>query len=313
MALLGAVVGSVVALREAARRPELAARAPVDTWPKLVADYQAWFGEPSHLDVGYSSVDADILRKQIEQAKQMGISAFAVNWYGDRNAFIDRSYALMQKLAAEAGFQVALLYDETQDENGNASADTLRALEKAYREYIGPSAVGREAYLTYQGRPVIFIFPKHGKADWRRVREYVNTWAVPPLLIYKDEHPQCPDCFDGYYAWVHPSRQWAPDGSDWGSEYLGRFYKRMISKYPAKIAVGAAWPGFDDSRASWGLNRKMDPRCGRTLEDTLRLARRYFDGQRPLPFLMIATWNDYEEGTAIERGVPTCLDTGSSE
>jgi hypothetical protein len=25
-----------------------------------------------------------------------------------------------------------------------------------------------------------------------------------------------------------------------------------------------------------------------------------------MPFLLIATWNDYEEGTAIERGIAKC-------
>jgi len=80
----------------------------------------------------------------------------------------------------------------------------------------------------------------------------------------------------------------------------------MSANYPNKIAVGAARPGFNDSKASWSQDRKMDGRCGRTFYDTLRLFRRYYDAQHPLSFLMIETWNDYEEGTAIEKGVDTC-------
>jgi len=80
----------------------------------------------------------------------------------------------------------------------------------------------------------------------------------------------------------------------------------MIAQYPNKVAVGAAWPGFNDSRASWSQNRHMSARCGRTFDDTLRLFRRYYNEQRPLAFLMIETWNDYEEGTAIEGGVGGC-------
>ena len=83
----------------------------------------------------------------------------------------------------------------------------------------------------------------------------------------------------------------------------------MKTKYPDKIAVGGAWPGFDDSKASWSLNRKMDARCGKTFEDTLKMFRRYYDDSHPLPFLMIATWNDYEEGTAIEEGLARCEGT----
>ena len=87
---------------------------------------------------------------------------------------------------------------------------------------------------------------------------------------------------------------------------VGALLTDSVRRYPDKIAVGAAWPGFDDSKASWSQDRKMNARCGRTFGDTLRLFRRYYDQQRPLPFLMIETWNDYEEGTAIERGVNTC-------
>jgi hypothetical protein len=50
----------------------------------------------------------------------------------------------------------------------------------------------------------------------------------------------------------------------------------------------------------------MDTRCGRTFEDSLRVFRRYYSDRNPLPFLLIETWNDYEEGTAIERGLDTC-------
>jgi hypothetical protein len=50
----------------------------------------------------------------------------------------------------------------------------------------------------------------------------------------------------------------------------------------------------------------MDRRCGATFEDTLKLFHRYNDPERPMPFLLIATWNDYEEGTQIETGVSDC-------
>ncbi|MGD0515503.1 MAG: hypothetical protein ABSA29_19545, partial [Terriglobales bacterium] len=66
-----------------------------------------------------------------------------------------------------------------------------------------------------------------------------------------------------------------------------------------------AWTGFDDSKASWSLNRHISQRCGQTFADTMKLWRQY-SAARPMPFLLIATWNDYEEGTAIERGLAKC-------
>ncbi len=91
-----------------------------------------------------------------------------------------------------------------------------------------------------------------------------------------------------------------------GRAYLDTFYKRMNSRFPDKIMVGRVWPGFDDTKASWSLNRHMDRRCGKTFEDTLHMFREHNDPNRPMPFMMIATWNDYEEGTQIENGIAQC-------
>jgi hypothetical protein len=279
--------------------------ASVDTSPKVLADYQPWFGDPKHINVGYSSDDPGTLRRQIQQAKQMGIYGFAVDWYGPRQPFLDRSYALLEQVASEAHFHVCLMYDETQEDNGQATEEALEALDEAYKRYIGPGAPGRDAYLTYQDRPVLFVFPKKGNTDWHRVREALNMWPRPPVLFYEDDPPvEYRQDFDGEYAWVHPSKGWTPDGNDWGKEYLENFYRKMEHN-PDKITVGGVWPGFNDTRASWSLNRHIARRCGKTFEDTLHLFRQY-DTNHHIPFLLIATWNDYEEGTEIETGVSNC-------
>jgi hypothetical protein len=276
----------------------------------MLAVYEPWFGHPQHIAVGYSTHDPAVIRKQIDEAQTLGISGFVVDWYGDREPFLDESYGLIQSIAAEKNFKVAILYDETEQDNGHATDDTLAALNKFNEKYFAADAPGREAYLTDNGRPMIFIFPKKGHTDWNRVREETSRWSSPPLLIYEDQPTPFASTFDGFFAWVNPGKKgWAPDGGNWGEDYLRDFYQRMQAKYPDKIVVGAAWPGFDDSKAPWGLDRHISQRCGKTFEDTLRLSQEYFPSERPLPFLLIATWNDYEEGTAIERGLAKCQTT----
>ncbi|HEY4841482.1 MAG TPA: hypothetical protein VIH78_05920 [Terriglobales bacterium] len=275
--------------------------------PKLLAVYMPWFGDHTHIDVGYSSQDPGVLRRQIQQARKRGISAFVVDWYGESRPYSDHSFGMLQEVASENHFQVALLYNEPEDEDAQATDEAMAAFDEAYKSYIGPEARFRDAYLRYNGQPMIFIFPKRGHVDWNRVREHCRAWDAAPLLFYKDDpSPQYSADFAGSFAWVQPGRTgWTNDGSNWGEEYLDNFYKAMI-KRPDKITIGAAWPGFDDSNAKWGLNRHMQSRCGKTLDETMSLYRRYFDDSHPLPFLMIETWNDYEEGTAIERETAGC-------
>lgn len=277
---------------------------------KIMAVYEPWFGHPQHINVGYSSQDPLTIKRQIEQAKHLGVSGFVVDWYGDREPFLDKSYALLQSVAGEQNFTIAMMYDESEKETEEATDDALVAFEQFQKQYLASGARGREAYLMYNGRPMIFIFPKGGHTDWNRVRAETNRWSSPPLLIYEYRATPFVSAFDGFYAWVNPGKKgWARDGSNWGEDYLRDFYQTMRTKYPDKIAVGAAWPGFDDQKASWSLGRYMSRRCGETLANTMNLPRDYYPADHPLPFLLIATWNDYEEGTAVERGSGKCEPT----
>lgn len=285
------------------RSPASKNQAP-PTYPRLLAVYMPWFGDHSHMNVGYSSDDPAVVRRQVQQARDRDIYGFVVDWNGDRRPFSDHNFGLLQQVASQNHFHVALLYNEAEgDDAEQATENALNAFDRAYTAYIGPQAPYRDAYLTYEGRPLIFIFPKKGHTDWNRVREQCSHWQSPPLLIYKDEPPaQYASDFSGAYAWVQPGAEgWKPDGSNWGEQYLDNFYKIMRTKHPEEIAVGGSWPSFNDSTAAWGLNRHMDSRCGQTFEDTLGLYKRYYDAAHPLPFMLIETWNDYEEGTAIER------------
>lgn len=289
--------------------PSLGSMQAPDAGPQVLAVYMPWFGNQSHINVGYSSQDPNVLRKQIQQAHHMGISGFVVDWYGQDQPYSDHNFALLQKVASETHFRVALLYNESEDESSDATDDAMSAFNEAYNSYIGPQAPYRDAYLTYNGHPMIFIFPKRGHVNWSRIHDLCSNWESTPYLIYKDQPPsQYNTDFAGSYAWVQPGRQgWSPDGSNWGQSYLQYFYKTMKDNYPGKIVVGGAWPGFDDSSAAWSLNRHMQSRCGKTFDDTLNFYHHYYDSSDPIPFMLIETWNDYEEGTAIEnRNMTNC-------
>ncbi|HEX4065043.1 MAG TPA: endo-1,3-alpha-glucanase family glycosylhydrolase [Acidobacteriaceae bacterium] len=274
--------------------------------PEILATYEAWFGPSNHISVGYSSNNPDVLRRQIEEAKALGISGFVVDWYGDRDPFIDQSYATLQGLAAKEKFHIAMMYDENNPAAG-ATDEVIADFTAFHNDYLSATSPGHEAYLTYQGRPMIFVFPHGGHTDWARVREVVNQWNPKPWLIQENLPGPHPQAFDGFYPWVNPGAEgWKADGSNWGQSYLDDFYHTMAAKYQDDIVVGGAWPQFNDSKASWSLNRHMSARCGQTLRDTFNEWKKFFPAGQTIPFLMIETWNDYEEGTDIERSIPAC-------
>jgi len=297
-----------LSVADTAANPTSGTPAQVNTAPtQTLAIYEPWFGHPLHIKVGYSSQDPVTIKKQMQQARKLGITGFVIDWYGDREPFLDKSYALIQNVAAQQDFHVAMMFDEADQPADQATDDALAAFDKFNEAYLSAGAAGRKAYLEYRGQPVIFIFPKGGHTDWKRVRAETNRWKTPPLLIQEYPPSSADDIFDGFYAWINPGKKgWAADGSNWGEDYLRDFYHTMLTKYPAKVAVGASWTGFDDRKASWGLGRYMSQRCGATFDDTTKLRHEFFPATRPLPFVLVETWNDYEEGSAIERGLGKC-------
>ena len=81
----------------------------------------------------------------------MGISAFVVDWYGDREPFIDRSYALMQTIAAKHNFHVAMMYDETNQEDG-ATDEAIADFTMFHDTYLSAEGA-RASGLSHLRRP----------------------------------------------------------------------------------------------------------------------------------------------------------------
>ena len=88
--------------------------------------------------------------------------------------------------------------------------------------------------------------------------------------------------------------------------YLDNLYSAGLT-HPSQLTVGVIYKGFDDNDASWSGHRVMAQQCGQVLLKTANEISKYFGGSNPeIPYVQIATWNDYEEGTAVEDGIDNC-------
>ena len=86
-----------------------------------------------------------------------------------------------------------------------------------------------------------------------------------------------------------------------------------MAGYPRPVVtIGASYKGFNDTLASWGLNRIMTQRCGHTWLQTFAKINSLYNSTKPLDALQLPTWNDYEEGTEIETGIDNCMSLSAS-
>lgn len=173
-------------------------------------------------------------------------------------------------------------------------------------------------------------------ALWDGIRTNFVDHGVNPYLIFESDpsHEQA----DGSFSWVEPSGggtpTTAPVQDNWGTQ---AYIDSQLSSAASMISSGAiggnalpktyfagTWKGFDDRMASWSPSwangqpvpapvgvpnypRTVSQRCGNNWMDTFAEVNKYFNSNLQLPFVMVGTWDDYEEGTEIETGIDNCV------
>ena len=73
--------------------------------------------------------------------------------------------------------------------------------------------------------------------------------------------------------------------------------------------MGAAFKGFDDYEAGWATDRVLTQGFGTTWLNSIAEPKTITGAN--LSYMMIETWDDYEEGTETETGISNCLGDSS--
>lgn len=260
-----------------------------------------------HVDVGYNSGDERQAARQAEDMISRGIDGAIVDWYGTDHPDLGRTAVGFRNAAeSHAQFKFAISEDKGALKNcrREPGCDLTRLLIKDLN-YAYDHFEKSPAYLRQDDRPLVFFFDvNQDPIDWGRVRGSIKG---NPLLIFRNPHALSLPESDGAFAWVdHTGQRNLP--------YLDDFYKKALDALRSRpvIVVGSVYKGFDDRLASWSENRVTDQECGQIWLDTFARVNHYFSTDRPLPYLQVVTWNDYEEGTQIETGIDNCVEIQTS-
>jgi phage baseplate assembly protein gpV len=135
---------------------------------------------------------------------------------------------------------------------------------------------------------------------WSRV---ISSIPGNPLLIFQGTKGLSHTSSDGGFSWVNVD---ASNPFDLNLAAQGAFYEAAQQK-TGSVAVGSVYKGFNDTLATWGTNRVTNQQCGQAWQQTFSEAGKFYSSGDQLPAIQIATWNDYEEGTAIEPGIDNCI------
>jgi len=278
---------------------------------RLYAHFMPWFGQSSHINVGYASNDATQVKKQVSDMISRGLDGAIIDWYGPNHTVEDQTTQLMKTEAeSRSGFEFAVIEDAgalTKCSNTSGcdlNQQLISDLTYAYNNYEQSPA-----YMLLNGRPAVFFFgmDAYPSIDWSAV-----SAALPgnPAFIFRNNSGFTHAQTSGSFSWLNVNTT-NPD--DEGLAYLDSFYSTGLN-YPSESAFGSGYLGFDNSMASWAGStpKKMNQKCGQTWLDSLARAGQKYSSSNQLGALQLVTWNDYEEGTEIESGIENCVAVNAS-
>jgi hypothetical protein len=276
---------------------------------KVYAHFMAWFGQSSHMDVGYTSSDPNQVKRQVTDAMSRGISGFIEDWYGPNNSMPNQTaFALKAEAESRNGFVFAIMEDggalnACKATSGcDLTGQIISDLNYAYTNFETSPA-----YMTIGGRPAVFFFDpdRYGTLDWQRV---ISSVQGDPLLIFQNSGGFTHAQSSGSISWVMINTS---NANDWMQSYMDDFYSTALA-HPQGHAFGATYKGFNDTLAGWSANRIVNQNCGQTWLSTFNEIGKYYSTNSQLESLQLVTWNDYEEGTEIETGIDNCVNVAAA-
>ncbi len=274
------------------------------TTTKVLAQLLVWFGQPDHMNVGYTSNDPAQVKRQVEDMISRGIDGVIVDWYGPNNAIDQATQLVMHEAEKHPGFSFMIMVDAGAVGGNLCSGCSPQQTLINLMTYVEQNYFKSAAYLNIGGQPLVtnFDVDYSYSIDWGGVS---GALATPPRFIFQDSQGFSHAMSDGSYSWV------MPQAGNFGLGYLTNFYD--TSRAFANLeTMGAAYKGFNDALASWGSGRYMNQQCGQTWLQTFSQVNGFYNSGRQLPYLQVVTWNDYEEGTEIESGIDPCLGLSAS-
>jgi hypothetical protein len=257
------------------------------------------------MNVGYSSTDPTQVKNQIDDLVSRGIDGVIIDWYGPNNGTDQATQLVMAQAETHPGFTFAIMIDAGAIARADCSGCSPQQELVSELQYMEHTYFSSPAYMTIQGQPMVTNFNvdlSYPSIDWTAATAALSTH---PTFIFQNNNGFTHILTDGSYSWVMPT------AGNYGMDYLTSFYDTGLS-YPKEETFGAAYKGFNDTLASWGSNRIMNQQCGQTWLQTFSKINSMYNSGKPLPYLQLVTWNDYEEATEIESGIDNCLTVSAS-
>lgn len=260
----------------------------------------------------YDSTDPVVISFHIELAKAIGIDVFQVDYYADLDPFMRLCFENVLRKAEKLDFHVSVLYEPKihlqnwiphsgRQEQLNAIIDDIEKILTRYED--------SPAFLHHNGKPVISIFGMKWEgmtiAEWNYIFSEIKKKGHSPIFIGDNAWQSTGyNNFNGLFHWELYKDEIANGNNTDIYNFCSLINSLSIewadSFGDSRLAVGIISPGFNDSKVwGWGLDyQRIISLTGPVFYKQSIAA--FLNNKEKLDWLLIATFNDWNEGSMIE-------------
>jgi len=274
----------------------------------------------------YRSDDPIVMSKHIDWATGYGIGVFLISWSGYESGdlkYFDENLNLLLKNPLSKDIKFGILYESMgRLKNSNpgwnlSDPENIEILDKDF-SYLSKNYFNHPSCFRMDGKPLIYFYEGKGVfgniSQIKNLREKYRIFLVSdhghpkanPTDVFPTSHPQAvvwgeaAKMFNGITSWL--------GGYDPNGNYLGGNYENQIkigfSKWESwaieneRKFIPSITPEFDNRYVKWG-NPNSIPlhRSPELFIERLKIALNHI---KTFKLLMIGTWNDFFESTALE-------------
>lgn len=259
----------------------------------------------------YSSRDLKVIKDHMRQMRTAGVGVIVLSWYppgkaDDEGIPSDALVPLILKVAAEYKLKVTLHIEPYRDRNDQTLHDDVKYIVDTYSEHDA-----FYKYKTVDGRylPMLYIYDSYQTpADaWAQLMKPDGSHSVRNTpydcifiaLLVEMNHRQYLDVggFDGFYTYF------ATDKFTYGSTW--RFWPHLetVAEQTNTLFIPSVGPGYIDTMVRpWNNQNTRLRNNGEYYKNSCQAAL-----QTITQIISITSFNEWHEGTQIEKAVPKAL------
>ena len=271
---------------------------------KVLAFYYPWYGTPdgpsgqwvhwnpnqsnyasTHVPASgyYDSLDPEIVRCHIREARVADIDGFIASWWGV-NSFEDRAFRVLLQVAEEENFLVAPYYEDAKS--------LLQIVTDT--SFIVSRYGGSSAFLKVEGRPVIFFYvrviAKFSLTQWAGAFASLDERGRRVFAIADSLRPEYLSVFQGLHTYNPVAMSLETTSEQYASASLA-------ARLQGSLFAATVLPGYQEA-----VFRASSPVADRANGETYHMYWNIARVSKP-HWVLITSFNEWHEGSEIEPSV----------